>query len=228
MESKIFFAHIMKTGGSSIKNFLYNNFPNTCYISLSKNETSFVNFCQVRQMVNNKQFKYFCDHKLSSASLMPYSQHKTFTIVRDPITHFISFYNYVNYKDDLSSNDPYEALNHMYVYRNIEPKTTSQLFHISEGYGLKFLMERIQSNTCLVIPFEYISDIPNIFRINQKLPKINSNIPKILKYKDVDLNLRKTILKYREDDQHLYCVIKKKYEENRNYYLQEWINDTTN
>ena len=205
------FVHLPKTGGSSVRRFLH-EFGQDYYFSChTLYDDCFLSYDQANNMFDGwpKTYKYYADHKIS-IPLVHYMGCKGFSIVRDPVDRFISLYNFINSntQNTFFPDNILKAVEWSFVQKNLSSKLLSQVRHLTHGKGLEYI-EKYLGNFVL-IPFENLQDIPNLFGSNIKIVHENQPSNKIVT--KIDDNLRKYISRYVEDDLILHKICCKKYQ----------------
>lgn len=219
---KIMFTHIVKTGGMSVKKFFRINFGDNYKESFLNFENSFLSIEQTSEIYSGwkSNYKYYADHKLSFFITRFFSGIKNFTIVRDPVDRFISFYNFINNQsnNNFFANNIKGAIHNLYVEHN-NLKGADQIYHLSKGHGFKIIRQCVNELDYLVIPFEYISDIPTIFGSSKEMLHKNKS-GKIID--NLDTETKNLIEKYTEGDKMLHEWATERYEKNRDNILEKW------
>lgn len=220
---KVFFVHIMKTGGVSVKKYFQDNIPEYTHVQHSLADSSFISNEEMMEIIYSpvNTFKYYLDHRLSFLSTQPFDEPFTFTVVRNPIDRFISIYNYTNNKSHFFKNNISEYIHYAYIEQNVSSKVLSQLYHVSQGLGFNFLKDRLNYKKCLIIPFDYLNDIPEIFKIGQ--PFIHENITQNKIIEKPTKEIIDDFLPFIGSDLYFYNWCKNEYEKNRKELLKNGL-----
>jgi Sulfotransferase family len=198
-----FFIHLPKTGGSSVRRWLNRHFLDAHYSSTSLIESSLLTPEQVDIIVggHRRKIKCYSDHRLSLYSVRYVDNAQPFTIIRNPVDRFLSRYFFFRNRAAVRSSAQTQTLEQFIhtelIRRDIGLVNTSQLFQLSHGRGLSWLIDAVGNTKCQV--FTEPDQVRQWFGTSDPMEHFNAS-----KWEEVPEQLRQRIGLLMQDDMFMF------------------------
>lgn len=201
----IFFVHLPKNGGSSVRACLshvhgeghFSEVSLLNHIPYSKKD------CEHISYKNANWLKAYSSHKINFENLDGITNALAFTVLRDPVERFISRYFY--FRKSIIANSAArtmsieEFFDHELIQHHCLPQTNSQVYHLSNGRGLIWLMECIKRNNFKI--FTHPTQTKDYIGYPLDFPHINAS-----EREPVSDSLKQKINDLSQEDRNLYDI----------------------